>query len=482
MPARGRRGRPPNKTIEINHDKPASPKIVEKAEEELNNKIYNNNSKLTREQARILAPVAKVNDVQFDILYDKYSRDYDIVKGTIPNPQPNYAAQSVTQNGSSMHYEISHYVQLRPDQPLLSLEQFANVIRDFKTYDYDTKTLDEWYQEYKDKFYDNPGTTTKYNTTGNPQMIAFRTKNKQEALQNEDKTRPVTDNHILTKFPLKENKAKYQLHKAAKPNTFLIDIMYCDRLLYLIAINVNTRYLYAEILNHKVGENGYANNNLRTTDSVLKALDKMIEKGMDAKYLFGDGEKAFNSVNKDDIRQRYGITFESVPRILMGNYPQFMVKQRKKMKYDPMHNSLGIIDRIIRTLRDMAYNIKVDVITPEIMNELVDQYNRAPHRTLSELAGFAVSPTDVENDSDLESFIIRRIVQNNYNVKSQPGYQLKDGQKVHVFNEKDTLMKRRTIVQPGDYTIKSYNKGVYQVEGEGIIQDIPRYKLLPKKD
>ena len=43
-------------------------------------------------------------------------------------------------------------------------------------------------------------------------------------------------------------------------------------------------------------------------------------------------------------------------------------------------------------------------------------------------------------------------------------------------------MKRRTIVQPGDYTIKSYNKGVYQVEGEGIIQDIPRYKLLPKKD
>ena len=61
---------------------------------------------------------------------------------------------------------------------------------------------------------------------------------------------------------------------------------------------------------------------------------------------------------------------------------------RRRQKKDPMHSSLGIIDRVIRTLRDMAYNIKADVITPEIMEELVSQYNNAPHKTLLKLAGY----------------------------------------------------------------------------------------------
>ena len=483
MPAR-RRGRPPNKPIEVNHGDgiDINSKDFAIARNELYNRIIPGALIIPPEQARALMNVAKLNDVQFEILYNEYVNKQLEVNEQIPERPPNYAAQSITNNGNSMRYEIQNYVQLRPTDQLLSLEQFNNVANRWKTNDFDTKTLDEWYEEYKELFYNNPGTTTNVNVTGNPQMIAFRSKNKQKALQNEDKTRPVTDNKVPIKFNLKENKAKYQLHKTALPNTFLIDIMYCDKLLYLIAINVNTRYLFAELLNNKVGRNGYANGNLRTTDSVLRALDKMIEKGMKVKYLFGDGEKAFSSVNKEEIQRKYGITFQSVPRIYMGIYPSFMVKQNLRRKTDPMHNSLGIIDRVIRTIRDMAYNIKADVITPEIMNELVDQYNRAPHRTLSELAGFSVSPTDVENDSDLESFIIRRIIQNNYNVKSQPGYQLDAGQKVNVFNEKDTLMKRRTIVQPGEYTVTGYDNGVYQIQGEGLVQNIPRYKLRPKKE
>ena len=480
MPAK--RGRKPKNQPVINHDKPATQKQCELAEETLNKKIYSNQHKLSREEARKLSQVAKLNDNQFDIIYENYSITYDTVNQSIPEPIPNYAQQSVTINGNDMEYEINNFVRQRINQPLLSIEQFQNVIRNWKTNNFETKTLDEWYEIYKQMFYENPGTTNNYETSGNLNMIAFRTKRKQKALQNKDKTRPVTDNKVPTKFLLNENKQQYQLHKSSRPRTFLIDIMYCDKLLYLIAINVNTRYLYAELLNHKVGANGYANGNLRSTGSVLNALDKMIEKGMKVKYLFGDGEKAFSSVNKEEIQQRYGIEFQSASRIYMGIYPSFMKKQNLKRKTDPMHNSLGIIDRVIRTLRDMAYNIKVDVITPDIMEELVKQYNNAPHRTLSELAGYSVSPKDVETNFDLEKFIVRRIMQNNYNVKSQPNYYLKPGTKVNVYNEKDTLMKRRTIVQPGEYVVNNYKDGVYEIKGEGLTQYIPRYKLRPKKD
>ena len=258
--------------------------------------------------------------------------------------------------------------------------------------------------------------------------------------------------------------------------------MYCDQLLYIIAININTRYLYAELLNYRVGQNAYSHRSLRSKQSVLKAFKKMQDRGLKANYLSGDAEKAFLSLaNDEEIKEVAGIKWIPVKRLLMGHYPYFMPNMRKRQKKDPMHNSLGIIDRVIRTLRDMAYNIKVDVITPDVMNELVKQYNNAPHRTLSQLAGYSVSPIDVQKNKNLEKFIVRRICQNNYNVKNQPGFELQPNQEVYVYNEKDTLMKRRSITQPGNYVITGFEDGYYKIEGdEDSPQFIPRYKLLPK--
>lgn len=51
--------------------------------------------------------------------------------------------------------------------------------------------------------------------------------------------------------------------------------------------------------------------------------------------------------------------------------------QNKNNKTEPLHNSLGIIDRVIRTLRDMAYTAKIPKITPDVMDDLVYQYNNA---------------------------------------------------------------------------------------------------------
>ena len=172
----------------------------------------------------------------------------------------------------------------------------------------------------------------------------------------------------------------------------------------------------------------------------------------------------------------------------MGNYPDFMKKEQKQVKTDPMHSSLGLIDRVIRTLRDMAYNMGIGIITPSIMEELVRQYNNAPHKTLSKyarksasLAGVsygAVSPRMVQEDKELESLIVMNICKENYDIMTSKGFYLPKGMSVKLYNEKDGMMKRRSNVQPGKYRVVGFKNGLYEVtDQKNMRQFIPRWKI-----
>ena len=125
--------------------------------------------------------------------------------------------------------------------------------------------------------------------------------------------------------------------------------------------------------------------------------------------------------------------------------------------------------------------MRIGVITPNIMNDIVKQYNHAPHKGLSKWAGFAVTPKMVNDDPDLEEYIVRRICQANYNVMNTPGFKLNEGVHVKVYKEKDSMNKRRSIIQPGDFVINGFRNGLYEVNGivngKNMIQMIPRYKL-----
>ena len=52
---------------------------------------------------------------------------------------------------------------------------------------------------------------------------------------------------------------------------------------------------------------------------------------------------------------------------------------------------------------------------------------------------------------------------------------------VKVYNEKDTMNKRRAIIQPGSFKINGFKNCLYEVEGnvngKNKTQLIPRYKL-----
>ena len=162
----------------------------------------------------------------------------------------------------------------------------------------------------------------------------------------------------------------------------------------------------------------------------------------------------------------------------MGNYLDFMKKEQKQVKTDPMHSSLGLIDRVIRTLRDMAYNIGTGIITPSIMDKLVRQYNNAPHKILSKYSRKNVSPRMVQEDKELQSLIEKYICKENYNILTSDGFVLPKGMSVKLYNEKDAMMKRRSNVQPGNYRVIGFKNGLYEVKGQKNVRlFIPRWKI-----
>ena len=97
---------------------------------------------------------------------------------------------------------------------------------------------------------------------------------------------------------------------------------------------------------------------------------------------------------------------------------------------------------------------------------------------MSLYAGVSVSPQMVQNDIKLETFIVKRIVEENYKIMNSDGFKLEKGSQVKLYNEKDSLMKRRSTVQPGRHTIKGFKNGLYEVKDDkNKTQMIPRYKI-----
>ena len=223
-------------------------------------------------------------------------------------------------------------------------------------------------------------------------------------------------------FPLKSNIKKYSLHTISPRYSYIIDLMFENRkYCYLVAININTRKLWVECtnlikINLKKNDNetdedfkerlekayeAKITKEMKSTENYLKALQTMMNKGMVVKNLKGDGEKTFISNDAKTFYKNHGINFITVRRQIT-KYPDFMqdLNMVKKLKDEPYHSSLGIIDRVIRTIRDIAFNLNVREIDPSVMEYIVNLYNNHTHTTLSKYAGIKVSPNDVNNNPE----------------------------------------------------------------------------------
>ena len=152
----------------------------------------------------------------------------------------------------------------------------------------------------------------------------------------------------------------------------------------------------------------------------------------------------------------------------------------KAIKSEPSHSSLGIIDRVIRTIRDLAFKLQIGFITPEAMNYIVKLYNAAPHRTLSKYAGMYVSPNDVDKYDELERYIVRRMHQDNYNTMSKAGFNIPVGTKVNVFNERNAMAKRRSDIEPGQWTVSKHDGVLFELKNNKNEKQLrSRYQITP---
>ena len=302
------------------------------------------------------------------------------------------------------------------------------------------------------------------------------------------------EDKIPNSFPLKNNIKNYQLHKVRGRNSYLIDLMKSGKIYYLLAINVNTRYLFAEPTNAEFDETKDEDGIVKVSNSVkneklneklcVDTMLRLINRGWNPQYIESDGELGFSSDYAGRvIYERYNIQHNTVPRQRKTQYPKFMIDESNKWnkKTEPLHGSLAIVDRVTRTIRDIAYNMHIGVILPPDMEKIVNIYNNAPHQGLSKWAGFSVTPSMVQNDPKLEEYIVRKIVQANHNVMNKKGFQLKEGTEVKVYNEKDSLTKRRTVIQPGKFIIEGFNRGLFKVKNinDNSIQLVPRFKINP---
>jgi hypothetical protein len=156
------------------------------------------------------------------------------------------------------------------------------------------------------------------------------------------------------------------------PHTYFIDLMFIiNKLTYLVCIGENTRYPYVQDTNYNETkgppdsrELSYWKDGAKGAVAHITALEKIRNdivtvSGSDPKILVGDGEGAFNGLQAKRYYEQHGIRFQTVERIHPSVYPDFMQYQRTKTHTQPKHASLSILDRVVRTIRDMAYQMQI---------------------------------------------------------------------------------------------------------------------------
>ena len=397
---------------------------------------------------------------QIQELYDYYSESWKVLQ--VPDVRPK------RQRDKDIKTRINEFVQTHPDE-MLSLEEFKRIIRDWNR----NITIKEAYEYYQNKFFSLPGVTIPIVEPRNVEVLGFKDKDKYKFGTRSYERNPVIKETITNHFPLKDNLKKYSLHKVAHRGSYMIDFMvHKKKYIYLVAININTRYAMIEMTNISVSDENESEERIlskdaKTTSSYLRALNKMIDevKFMNPiRHLTGDGESAFKSKLAMKFYEQYNITFHPVTRM----------KIEGKKGTDPLHSSLGLVDRFIRTIRDMLFNAELQ-ITPLAIKEMVRQYNNAPHTTLSKYIGFDVSPLMVQQDKNKEEYIVMKINKENIQTRMRYDFDIPVGSTVKVYNEKDVLGKRRVIAREGEVVGR---KGVmYEVKTNLGIETMPRYKL-----
>ena len=394
-------------------------------------------------------------------LYERYVTLWD-KRNKDPNATPT----------KTLKEHIDSYVIIHPHE-LLSYEDFNKVSRAWDS----NITRQQAYQYYQESFFRLHPETVRVTEPKHINRLGFKDKNKYMFGKRVYEKNPIST-HITNYFPLKENLKKYGLHKVAPRGTYVIDFAFADKLVFLVAINANTRYGMIELMNVAKGtgeeiEQEIVKKDAKTTTTYLRTLEKMMREVSltnPIKHLNGDGDVVFVSNLASAFYRERGIKFHPAPRMKIED-----PRKKKGYKTEPLHSSLALVDRLIRTLRDMAFNANYP-LTPLVLKEMMRQYNNAPHSTLSKWIGFPCSPLMVQQDKNKEEYIVMKIMKENALTSLSNDFDLPVGAAVKVYAEKDAMGKRRRLYKEGKIVGK--DGLLFRVNTKFGDEVVPRYKLM----
>ena len=220
---------------------------------------------------------------------------------------------------------------------------------------------------------------------------------------------------------------------------------------WFIFIGTNNRYGVALPLNSKNAED------------VRDALNEFINEFSPAK-LTSDQEKAFMEKRNIELMKENNILLQTVP--------------------ERNHSSLSLIDRFIRTLRDMNRVVDGEInkqsideefksFSVEKMNELIDVYNNTYHSAIK------CTPKEMFDNEELEKEYIFNCMDKHEKQKRIEDFELKENEYVRYVIDKDPLKKKRYNVSNESYKIVGKEGKHYILEAaDGTTMIKPRYKLV----
>ena len=155
---------------------------------------------------------------------------------------------------------------------------------------------------------------------------------------------------------------------------------------------------------------------------------------------------------------------------------------------DQNHSSLGIIDRFIRTLRDMniptekgdkqSIDAKYRWFSIKRMNKLIDIYNSTFHSRIN------CSPKEMFENEELEKEYIFKQLEKKDKQENIKDLHLHEGSFVRYIMPRANGKKKRFQFSRECYKIESVNGNMYTlIAQDGTVRDFPRFKIiLCKKD
>ena len=267
---------------------------------------------------------------------------------------------------------------------------------------------------------------------------------------------------------------KLMTHYVAPRYTLVVDYFHAGKFKYLLAINVNTRkafYTTPKEIQNALTHNYVPDNFQPNDDSIIDSLKKIMLQ-TPIRNLMGD-----NQFNHAKLHRFYKDNNIEASFVIKNDIFQEEDNFETNDKRRSNHSTTSLVDRLIRTIRLMNYNLGYpNEITPIVMERLINEYNNSPHGTLSKILKKPTTPNEVDANVELENKIVKRLMAENFCVRNQNDYKFLP-EYVRVINEAHKFDKVKNKLLPGHWKVVGMKNGMFELKQNDKTIFVSRWQI-----